>query len=107
MPDVTTIGGAADAGVKLAEYGPTGVAIASLAILAFIAWQHSRDMRAASKAAQDAVKAQAEEHARAMEQQTATVTQVVERNTQAMTKMAETTAALSASLPHVCKYNRG
>jgi hypothetical protein len=91
----TTINAASDAGAKLAEYGPTGVAIGALIIVAVLGYLFLK-----------AVTQQASEHRDAMREQHAAMKDVIDRNTSALTKNAEATSALSASLPHVCRFSK-
>jgi hypothetical protein len=97
---------ASSALTPLAQYGGTGVAIAALVVLVVIAWRHSQDMRAQAKEAAEAMRAMAADHAEAMQVHTAAMGETIDRNTAAMTKSAEATAALSASLPHVCRFSK-
>lgn len=94
----------ADAGAVLAQYGPTGVAICALIVSGVTSYLNSRDRRLQSKDSAEAMKDLAQKNADSMKLHSDAITAVVERNTAALTKSAEATAALSASLPHVCKY---
>lgn len=88
MPDIAQL-------PTLVQYGGIGLGAIAIVALVLVVYDNRKERRDMAKE----MRAMADDNAR-------TLVDVLDRNTVALTRSAEATAALKESLPHVCHFQR-